>query len=53
MAKKVTKKKPITRNKRTQALKATKKKQKPKNQKKTIDGTNVSFSAREARTMEK
>lgn len=53
MAKKVTTKKPLTGNKRSHALNATKMKQKPNIQKKTIDGTKVRISAREARTMEK
>ena len=53
MAKKVTTKKHLTGNKRSHALNATKMKQKPNIQKKTIDGTKVRISAREARTMEK
>lgn len=53
MAKKITAKKPLTGNKRSHALNATKTKQKPNIQKKTIDGNKVRISAREARTMEK
>lgn len=53
MAKKVTTKKPLSGNKRSHALNATKKKQKPNIQKKTINGNKVRISAREARTMEK
>lgn len=53
MAKKVTTKKPLTGNKRSHALNATKTKQKPNIQKKTINGNKVRISAREARTMEK
>ncbi|MCM1053793.1 MAG: 50S ribosomal protein L28 [Ruminococcus sp.] len=53
MAKKVTTKKPLSGNKRSHALNATKTKQKPNIQKKTINGNKVRISAREARTMEK
>lgn len=53
MAKKITTKKPLTGNKRSHALNATKMKQKPNIQKKTINGEKVRISAREARTMEK
>ncbi len=53
MAKKVTTKKPLTGNKRSHALNATKTQQKPNIQKKTINGNKVRISAREARTMEK
>lgn len=53
MAKKVTAKKPLSGNKRSHALNATKTKQKPNIQKKTINGNKVRISAREARTMEK
>ena len=53
MAKKVTTKKPLSGNKRSHALNATKTKQKPNIQKKTINGTKVRISAREARTMRK
>ena len=53
MAQKVTTKKPLTGNKRSHALNATKMKQKPNIQKKTINGNKVRISAREARTMEK
>ena len=47
MAKKVTSKKPLTGNRRSHALNATKMKQKPNLQKKTIDGKKVRISARE------
>ncbi len=53
MAKKITTKKPLTGNKRSHALNATKRKQKPNIQKKTINGEKVRISAREARTIEK
>jgi len=53
MAKKITAKKPLSGNKRSHALNATKTKQKPNIQKKTINGNKVRISAREARTMEK
>ncbi|MCI8670846.1 MAG: 50S ribosomal protein L28 [Bacilli bacterium] len=53
MAKKVTTKKPLSGNKRSHALNATKTKQKPNIQKKTINGNKVRISAREARTIEK
>ncbi len=53
MAKKVTTKKPLSGNKRSHALNATKTKQKPNIQKKSINGNKVRISAREARTMEK
>ena len=53
MAKKVTAKKPLTGNKRSHALNATKTKQKPNIQKKTINGNKVRISAREARTLDK
>ena len=53
MAKKVTTKKPLSGNKRSHALNATKKKKKPNIQKKTINGNKVRISAREARTIEK
>jgi len=53
MAKKVTTKKPLSGNKRSHALNATKKKQKPNIQIKTINGNKVRISAREARTIEK
>lgn len=51
MATKVTSKKPLTGNKRSHALNATKKKQKPNLQKKTINGQKVIISAREAKTL--
>ncbi len=53
MAKKVTTKKPLTGNRRSHALNATKMKQKPNIQKKSINGNKVRTSAREARTLEK
>lgn len=49
MAKKVTTKKPLTGNKRSHALNATKMTQKPNLQKKTINGKKVIISAREAK----
>ncbi len=49
MAKKVTAKKPLTVNSRSKALNATKRRQKPNLQKKTIDGKKVIISAREAK----
>ncbi len=49
MTKKVTAKKPLTGNKRSHALNATKMVQKPNLQKKTIDGKKVLISAREAK----
>jgi len=49
MAKKVTEKKPLSGNRRSHALNATKMKQKPNLQKKTIDGKKVIISAREAK----
>ena len=51
MAKKVTNKKPLTGNLRSHALNATKMKQKPNLQKKTIDGKTVRIRAREAKKM--
>ena len=51
MATKVTKKKPLTGNKRSHALNATKMVQKPNLQKKTIDGKKVRISAREAKNL--
>ena len=53
MATKVTTKKPLTGNKRSHALNATKMKQKPNLQKKTINGVKLITSAREARTQAK
>ena len=49
MATKVTTKKPLTGNKRSHALNATKTQQKPNLQKKTINGKKVRISAREAK----
>ncbi len=51
MARKMTVKKPLTGNRRSHALNATKMKQKPNLQKKTIDGKKVRISARELRNM--
>ena len=51
MAKKITTKKPLTGNKRSHALNATKMVQKPNLQKKTIDGKKVIISAREAKKL--
>lgn len=53
MATKITAKKPLTGNRRSHALNATKMKQRPNLQKKTINGEKVILSAREARTMNK
>ena len=49
MAKKVTTKKPLTVNSRSKALNATKRRQKPNLQKKTINGKKVLITAREAK----
>ena len=53
MAKKVSTKKPLSGNKRSHALNATRTKQKPNMQTVTIDGIKVKTSAREARTFKK
>ena len=53
MVKKITTKKPLSGNRRSHALNATKHAQKPNLQKKTINGVKVVISAREARTMAK
>lgn len=53
MATKISKKKPLTGNSRSHAENATKRKQKPNLQKKTINGEKVIISAREARTLNK
>ncbi len=53
MARKMTVKKPLTGNRRSHALNATKMQQKPNLQVKTINGVKVRISAREARTMNK
>ena len=53
MAVKVTTKKPLSGNNRSHALNATKRKQKPNLQVKTINGEKVIISAREARTINK
>ena len=50
---KITTKKPLSGNRRSHALNATKHAQKPNLQKKTINGVKVVISAREARTMAK
>ena len=47
--KKVSAKKPLTVNSRSKALNATKRRQKPNLQKKTINGEKVVISAREAK----
>ena len=49
MAKKVSKKKPLVVNARSHALNATKRRQKPNFQVKTINGEKVIISAREAK----
>ena len=53
MTKKITNKKPLTVNKRSHAMNATKSQQKPNLIKTTIDGKKVKISAREARTIKK
>ncbi|MEG0794418.1 MAG: bL28 family ribosomal protein [Bacilli bacterium] len=53
MATKVTTKKPLSGNKRSHALNASKRTQNPNLQKKTINGERVIISAREARTINK
>lgn len=53
MANKLTAKKPLTGNKRSHALNATKMMQKPNLQKKTINGQKVIISTREAKTLNK
>ena len=53
MAKKLSTKKPLTGNRRSHALNATKHAQKPNFQKVTINGTKVILTAREARTLKK
>ena len=53
MAKKLTTKKPLVGNRRSHALNATKRVQKPNLQKKVINGEKVIISAREARTINK
>lgn len=49
--KNISNKKPLTGNLRSHALNATKTKQKPNLQKKTIDGKKVIISAREAKKL--
>ncbi len=49
MAVNISKKKPLTINKRSKACNATKSKQKPNLQKKVIDGKSVLITAREAK----
>ncbi len=51
MAKKITTKKPLTVNSRSKAMNATKTRQKPNVQKKTIDGKKVIITAREAKKL--
>lgn len=53
MAKNISKKKPLVGNRRSHSNIATKMKQKPNSQTKTIDGIKVKISAREARTLNK
>ena len=53
MATKITNKKPLSVNLRSKAFNATKSRQKPNLQKKTIDGKKVIISSREARTLSK
>ena len=53
MTKKLSTKKPLTGNRRSHALNATKHAQKPNLQKVTINGEKVILSAREARTLKK
>ena len=53
MATKLTAKKPLSGNRRSHALNATKMKQKPNLQKKTINGQKVVISTREAKTLNK
>jgi ribosomal protein L28 len=53
MAKKMTNKKPLSGNKRSKALNATKRMQKPNLQTVTINGKKVRISARELRTINK
>ncbi len=53
MAKKITTKKPLSGNKRSHALNATKMQQKPNLQTKKINGVSVKLSARELKTLNK
>ena len=53
MAKVLTNKKPKTVNSRSKALNATKTRQKPNKQKKTINGEKVIITAREAKKLKK
>ena len=53
MAVKLTNKKPLTGNRRSHALNATKMKQKPNLQTKTVDGVKVTLSTREWKTLKK
>ena len=53
MATKITNKKPLSVNLRSKACNATKSRQKPNLQKKTIDGKKVIISSRDARTLSK
>lgn len=51
MAKNITTKKPLTGNKRSHALNATKTQQKPNLQKRKINGKSVRITAREAKKL--
>ena len=53
MAVKVTNKKPLVGNRRSHACNATKMRQKPNLQVKTVNGQKVIISAREARSLDK
>ena len=53
MAVKMTNKKPLTGNRRSHACNATKMRQKPNLQVKTVNGKKVILSAREARSLDK
>lgn len=53
MANKLTTKKPLTGNRRSHALNATKMQQKPNLQTKKIDGVKVTLSTREWKTLKK
>ncbi len=53
MATKITTKKPLTGNKRSHAMNATKKQQKPNLQTRIINGIKVRLSARELKTLNK
>lgn len=53
MATNISKKKPLVGNRRSHACNATKMRQKPNLQVKTVNGKKVIISAREARTLDK